>query len=222
MRLLVAVIHDADKVDEILSGFRTNTGGAQADFGVTPDLTTVGKALGGGLVLSAVVGSRDLMGVVAPLGPAVHSGTFMAHNLPVLAGLAFLDIATEPDFYPSLLARADRFVEGLRAGFASTGLGVRVQQYGARFSLLFGIDEEPLDYRDVAMADRDTELRFYGHALDEGVYLGHSWHHGITAAHTDEILDAALERLGRAAERTVAERTVAERTVAERTVAERP
>jgi glutamate-1-semialdehyde 2,1-aminomutase len=188
--------------DEILTGFRTNAGGAQAELGVAPDLTTLGKALGGGQALSAVVGSRDVMRTVSPLGKAVHSGTFMAHLLPVMAGIAFLEVITEPDFYPPFLARAERFVDGLREVFATSGLTVRVQAYGPRFSLLFGITDEPRSYADVAGADRATELRFYGHALEEGLYLHHGWHHGISAAHTDDDLDLALERIERAARRT--------------------
>jgi glutamate-1-semialdehyde 2,1-aminomutase len=190
--------------DEILTGFRTNPGGAQAELGVTPDLATLGKALGGGQALSAVVGRRDVMANVSPLGKAVHSGTFMAHLLPIMAGLAFLDIVTQPDFYPPILARAERFVGELREIFRRAGLTVWVQQYGPRFSLLFGIDREPVNSRDVADADRATELRFYGHALAQGVYLHHGWHHGISAAHTDADLDLAVERLEHAARATVA------------------
>ncbi|MFN8621226.1 MAG: aspartate aminotransferase family protein [Chloroflexota bacterium] len=188
--------------DEILTGFRTNPGGAQAELGVTPDLTTLGKALGGGQALSAIAGSRAVMSNVSPMGKAVHSGTFMAHLLPIMAGLAFLDVVTQPDFYAPFLARAERFVAGMRHVFADAGLPVRIQAYGPRFSLLFGITDEPRSYRDVAGADRATELRFYGHALAEGVYLHHGWHHGISAAHTDDDLDQALERLSRAARRT--------------------
>lgn len=190
--------------DEILSGFRTNVGGAQADHGITPDLSTIGKAMGGGLALSAVVGSADIMGVVSPLGPAVHSGTFQAHLLPILAGLAFMDVVEEPDFYPTLEAHAAPFVDELQARLEAAGLAVRIQRYGPRFSLLFGIDAEPVNYRDVAMADRETELAFYGHALAEGVYLSYAWHHGISAAHSDAVLEETLDRLGRAAARTVA------------------
>ena len=188
--------------DEILTGFRTNAGGAQAELGVTPDLTTIGKALGGGLALSAVVGRRDVMSVVAPLGPAVHSGTFMAHLLPVLAGLAFVDVIAQPGFYAGLLQRAERFGSELTGVLHDAGLAVRVQRYGPRFSLLFGIGAEPRRYRDIATADRATERRFYGYALEEGVYLHYGWHHGISAAHSDADLDDALERLQRAARRT--------------------
>lgn len=190
--------------DEILCGFRTNIGGAQADHGVTPDLTTLGKALGGGLPLSAIVGSRAVMETIAPVGPVVHSGTFLAHLLPILAADAFLDVASAPDFYPPLLARATRFVEALRGMFHEAGLTVRVQAYGPRFSLLFGITGEPRRYADVAGADHTTEYRFYRDAADAGVYLAPGWHHGISVAHTDADLDEALERLAGAARRTAA------------------
>ena len=187
--------------DEILSGFRTGAGGAQAEFGVTPDLTTLGKALGGGMPLSAVVGRREVMSVLAPLGPAVHSGTFMAHPTAIAAGLAFLDVIADPDFYPTLLGRAARFTGGLREIFAAAGLPVLIQEYGPRFSLLFGVSGTPRTYQDVARADRDSEGRFYREALSEGVYLHHGWHHGISAVHTDAELDEGLTRLARAAAR---------------------
>lgn len=192
--------------DEILCGFRTNTGGAQADLGVTPDLTTIGKALGGGMPLSAICGRRDVMAAVSPMGPVIHSGTFLSHLTAVLAANAFLDIAARPDFYPTLLAKADRLVLGLRDVLGSAGLPVRVQQYGARFSLLFGILEEPRRYRDVAGEDRTLSDAFYRHAVDAGVYLNPGWHHGISSAHTDTDLDETLERLQTAARRTAAER----------------
>lgn len=191
--------------DEILTGFRTNPGGAQAELGVTPDLTTLGKAIGGGQALSAIVGRRDVMSQVSPLGKAVHSGTFMAHLLPIMAAHAFLDVVTEPGFYAPFLARAERFVAGVRDAIGGAGLVCQVQAYGPRFSLLFGITGEPRRWRDVAGADRATELRFYGHALAEGLYLHHGWHHGISAAHTDADLETALERIERAARRTAAE-----------------
>jgi glutamate-1-semialdehyde aminotransferase len=93
-------------------------------------------------------------------------------------------------------------VDGLRGVLAAAGLDVRVQAYGPRFSLLFGVAQQPRNYADVATADRDTERRFYREALREGVYLHHGWHHGISAVHDDAVLDEALDRLGRAAIRT--------------------
>ncbi|MGZ8705618.1 MAG: aspartate aminotransferase family protein [Aeromicrobium sp.] len=187
--------------DEILSGFRTGPGGAQEMYRVTPDMTTLGKALGGGTALSAFVGSREVMSAVAPLGPAVHSGTYNAHLVPILAGLAFLDQVTDPAFYPSLRALGDFFYPELQQIFDRAGLTVRVQSMGARFSLLFGLDHEPHDYRDVQVHDKTLATRFYGYAMDEGVYFHASWHHGFSAAHTREDLGDALGRIDMAARR---------------------
>ena len=187
--------------DEVLSGFRSSVGGAQELYGVTPDMTTLGKALGGGTALSAFVGSREVMSAVSPLGPAVHSGTYNAHLVPILAGLAFLDEATQPEFYPRLRAQEAFFYPELQAIFDRVGLPVRVQAQGARFSLLFGLDREPQNYRDVLGHDTALANRFYGHALEGGVYFHASWHHGFSSAHTRADLAEALERIEQAARR---------------------
>jgi glutamate-1-semialdehyde 2,1-aminomutase len=192
--------------DEVLSGFRTNAGGAQAEYGVTPDLTTLGKALGGGTALSAFVGSRNVMSVVSPLGRAVHSGTYNAHLVPVLAGLAFMDRIADPGFYPDLAALQAFFYPELQAVFDRAGVAVRVQPYGSRFSLLFGptVTGEPRDYRSVAGHDTALANRFYGLAMEAGVYFHAGWHHGFSAAHTRADLAEALERIEQAARRLVA------------------
>jgi len=190
--------------DEVLSGFRTQVGGAQAQYDVTPDMTTLGKTLGGGTALSAFVGSLDVMSAVAPLGRAVHSGTYNAHLIPIMAGLAFLDEATDPTFYPGLRALEATFYPELRAIFGRLDVPVLIQSNGARFSLLFGIDRAPVRYRDILAHDTPTATRFYGLALEEGVYFHASWHHGFSAMHTRRDLDDALERIERAARRLVA------------------
>jgi len=190
--------------DEVLCGFRTGTGGAQAQFGVTPDMTTLGKTLGGGTALSAFVGNREVMSAVAPLGRAVHSGTYNAHLVPIMAGLAFLDQATSPDFYPQLAAKESAFTPALRDAFERAGLTVRVVACGARFSLLFGLERDPVSYRDLLAHDTATATRFYGAALEEGVYFHAAWHHGFSAMHTDDDLGQALEGIERAARRVAA------------------
>ena len=190
--------------DEVLCGFRTGPGGAQAQFGVTPDMTTLGKTLGGGTALSAFVGSREVMSAVAPLGKAVHSGTYNAHLVPILAGLAFIEEATRPDFYPRLAAKEAAFTPALRDVFERAGLKVRVIACGARFSLLFGLDRDPVSYRELLDHDTATATRFYGAALDEGVYFHAAWHHGFSAMHTDDDLAQALDGIERAARRVAA------------------
>jgi glutamate-1-semialdehyde 2,1-aminomutase len=200
--------HDAGVLlifDEILSGFRTGPSCAQGYLGVTPDLCTLGKALGGGTALSAFAGRREVMDAISPRGPVVHSGTFNAHLIPILAANAFLDEIGQPEFWANLKRLESAFYPALRDVFERAGLHVWVQALGARFSLLFGLDEEPTSYRQAARFDRDMARRFFGAAMDEGVYFHYAWHHGFSAMHTQADLDRALEGIERAARRTAGE-----------------
>lgn len=185
--------------DEILSGFQTGTGGAQADLGVVPDLTTLGKALGGGMPLSALVGRREIMSCIAPLGKTMHSGTYIAHPSTILPALAFLAEACQPSFYPALLESQHYLTDGLRKIFRSGQMAVKIQAYGSRFSLLFGIPENTpvINYRDVARLDHSLAQQFYALMFEEGVYFNPSIHHGISTAHTRQQLSAVLERADR-------------------------
>jgi glutamate-1-semialdehyde 2,1-aminomutase len=193
--------------DEILSGFRTGADCAQGYLGVTPDLCTLGKAIGGGLALSAFAGSREVMGAVSPLGGAVHSGTFNAHPLPILAANAFLKLAEQASFWDHFQRLQDRLYPGLREIFARSGLPVQVQAIGNRFCLNYGLTEEPKNYRDSMAYDRDLAARFAAVAQEEGVYFHTLWHSGLSAMHTLDDVDEALERIDRAAQRVAAERT---------------
>jgi glutamate-1-semialdehyde 2,1-aminomutase len=187
--------------DEILSGFRTGASCAQGYLGVTPDLCTLGKALGGGTPLSAFAGRREFMDAVSPNGPAVHSGTFNAHLIPMLAADAFLDEVAQPEFWSHLEQLEHFFYPALLDVFQRAGLPVWVQAVGARFSLLFGLQAEPRNYREAAMYDRDLARRFYGAALEEGVYFHYAWHHGLCAMHTQTDLEVALNGIEAAARR---------------------
>lgn len=180
--------------DEILSGFRTGPGGAQARFGVTPDLTALGKAVAGGVPLSVFGGRRDVMSIVSPLGPAVHTGTYNAHLIPVLAAHAFLDTIGRPEFWPNLLATHERLYRGLDDAFRRAGVPIRVQGVGARFALYFGLDPATrvTAYARAATFDREMQLRFSREMLDRGVYVNPVWHHGVSAAHTPADVDAIV------------------------------
>lgn len=185
--------------DEILSGYRTGMDCAQGYLGVTPDLCTLGKCLGGGMPLSAFAGRREVMAAVAPIGPAVHSGTFNAHTTAVAAAEAFLEEASNAGFWDGLRAKEERFYPGLRTAFAGAGLPVWVQAHGARFSLHFGLQSEPRTYREAALGDDSMAAAFYRAAADRGVYFHHARHHGFSAAHAPEVLDDALGRIEDAA-----------------------
>jgi glutamate-1-semialdehyde 2,1-aminomutase len=190
--------------DEILSGFRTGPSCAQGYIGVTPDLCTLGKAIGGGLALSAFAGSREVMGAVSPLGGAVHSGTFNAHPLPILAANVFLKLAEQPAFWEHFEGLEQRLYPGLRGIFERVGLPVQVQAIGNRFCLNYGLQEEPRSYRDSMKYDRDLADRFTAVAQEEGVYFHTLWHSGLSAMHTADDVDEALNRIERAAKRVAA------------------
>jgi glutamate-1-semialdehyde 2,1-aminomutase len=178
--------------DEILSGFRTGPGCAQAQFGVTPDMCTLGKCIAGGLPLSAFCGRRDIMEAVAPLGASVHSGTFNAHPLVLAAAEAFFDVIADPAFWSNIEANAVFLYSGLREAFAAAGIPVVVQGVGTQFGLLFGLDRPPTNYREAARCDRAMEAAFYRAAHAQGVYFAYAWHHGFSASHTREELEQVI------------------------------
>ena len=139
------------------------------------------------------------MGAVAPLGSAVHSGTFNAHPISILAANAFLDLAAQSAFWADLEAKEAYFYDGLRSAFERAGLPVWVQAIGARFSLHFGLTEEPRTYRDAERGDKAMATAFYREALRRGVYFHHARHHGFSAMHTEADLTEALRAIEAAA-----------------------
>lgn len=184
--------------DEVLSGYRTGASCAQGYLGVTPDLAVLGKAIGGSVPLSVFGGKRELMSVVSPLGKAVHTGTYNAHLIPILAAHAFLDTIAEPGFYDNLLDLHRRLCTGLQSAFNAAGLPARVQGVGARFGMYFGLPagEEVTSYRQAARFDRELLNRFCREMLQRGVYVNPAWHHGISAMHTPALVDQIVEAAG--------------------------
>ncbi len=181
--------------DEILSAYRTGTDGAQGYLGVTPDLSVVGKAIGGGLPLSVLGGRRDLMQTLSPVGPAVHTGTYNANLVPVLASLAFLETVATPGFFEGLIGLHERLIAGLRDAFAQAGLAARVQGVGARFGMYFGLPpgEEVWSYAQAARHDRARFQEFCRLLHERGVYCAPAWHHGVSASHTPAQIEALIE-----------------------------
>jgi glutamate-1-semialdehyde 2,1-aminomutase len=182
--------------DEVISGFRLARGGAQEVHGVTPDLTVLGKILGGGFPLAAFGGRADLMDHLAPVGSVYQAGTLSGNPVAVAAGLAQLRLLEEPDVYPRLQAVTDRLVVDLRTAFADTGPPVQVLQHGTLAGVVFAGDA-PRRYEDVAAADHAAYGRFFHAMLDRGVYLAPS---GYEVVFTSLALDdAALDRIAEAA-----------------------
>jgi len=186
---------------EVLTSFRMAPGGAQEYFGVTPDLSTAAKAIANGMPLAAVVGQTDLMRELSPAGPALHSGAYTGHLIPVLAALATLAEVEQPGFYDDLLARTEHFYREFDALFARHGIVAHVQGVGARFGIYWGTTEPVWSYQDALRCDEAQARRFVAGCLEEGVFLSLGarglGHQGISAAHTTDDLDDALSRIDR-------------------------
>jgi glutamate-1-semialdehyde 2,1-aminomutase len=178
--------------DEVLSGFRTHLGGVQAEYGVTPDLTTHAKALANGMPLSSVAGREDLMLLLAPTGPVAHSGTYSGHLLSVLAALATLDELSKPNTYDRINETADRFYRDLQGVFDRSGVPARVQGRGARFGIYFGRTEPVTTWSEALDHDHALNRAFVNGCLERGIYFhgysrqGPPGHAGFSLAHTPE------------------------------------
>lgn len=182
--------------DEIQSAFKKSPGGAQQDFGVVPDVCTVGKALGGGLPLSAFAGKAEIMDIFKPTGTVQHSGTFNAHLVPVLAGLTFLDELASPDFYRHLQALEARFHDGMDRIVRDLDLNMVVPHHGARFGIVLGRRTPPGRYEETFCHDNALMLDLIRECWARNVYFhdygGAPCHHGYSVQHTEEDIDRVL------------------------------
>ncbi len=183
--------------DEVLSGFRMCRGGAQEYYGVTPDLCTLAKALGGGVPISAVCGKTEIMSVLNPAGHTVMSGTYTGHLTAVLGAIACQTEIAKPGFYDHINALADRLYSGITDLLQVTGIPGLVQGIGARFGLYFGVTEPVTNYREATKCDRAMEIKFLLGCIERGLYL-HDYahrtpmHHGFSSQHTLVDIDEAL------------------------------
>jgi len=173
--------------DEVITGFRMAYGGAQKIDGVTPDLTTLGKIIGGGLPVAAYGGRRDIMEMVAPLGPVYQAGTLSGNPLAMRAGLEMLAHLKAPGFYDSLAAKAERLADGLRAALRESGVGGIVNVAGSCLTLFF-TSEPVTNYCDAKRSDTKRFGAFFRAMLRRGIFLPPSQFEAlfISAAHTDD------------------------------------
>jgi glutamate-1-semialdehyde 2,1-aminomutase len=181
--------------DEVMTGFRIAPGGAVERFGVTPDLTTLGKVIGGGLPVAAYGGRRDLMELVAPVGPVYQAGTLSGNPLAMAAGIATLTSLTM-GVHESIASRTRALVEGLRGIAARRGVPFTADSAGSMFGFFFRA--EPVrSFSDAKSADVELFRRFFHAALDRGVYLAPSAFEAgfVSAAHGDAEIALTLERL---------------------------
>ena len=159
--------------DEVITGFRVGWGGAQERFGVLPDLTTLGKIIGGGLPVGAFGGRREIMETVAPLGTTYQAGTLSGNPLAMSAGIATLTALSEPGVYERLEALGRRVAEGLRAAADAAGRPVTINRVGAMLTMFFR-DGPVRSFADARHADTDAYAAYWRHMLESGVYLAPS------------------------------------------------
>jgi glutamate-1-semialdehyde 2,1-aminomutase len=179
--------------DEVLTAFRMARGGAQEYLGVVPDLCVLGKAIGGGMPISALAGRRAVMRHLRPEGQSELSGTFLAHLTAVLAAQAALETYREPEFYPRLAAVCERFYGAFHELIERTGVPLRLQHVGPRFGMYFGITDTVSNYRQAARQSHALLHRFVAGCIHRGVYFHVAAHHGFSAVHDDTAIDRALE-----------------------------
>ncbi|ADQ85884.1 glutamate-1-semialdehyde 2,1-aminomutase [Methylovorus sp. MP688] len=179
--------------DEVMTGFRVALGGAQARYGITPDLTTLGKVIGGGLPVGAFGGRRDIMQCLAPVGPVYQAGTLSGNPVAVAAGMATLKLIQAPGFHAALEASTQRFVQGLANAAKAHDIEFSAQSVGGMFGLYFSA-EVPQSYADVMQSDKEAFNRFFHAMLDEGVYLAPSAFEAgfVSAAHGDKEIDLSI------------------------------
>ncbi len=181
--------------DEVMTGFRVAMGGAQALYGVRPDLTTLGKVIGGGLPVGAFGGRAQIMDRIAPDGPVYQAGTLSGNPLAMAAGLATLRALAQPGFHEALASKTRSLCDGLQAQAHAAGIPFLAQAVGGMFGLFFTHEEQVTRFSQVTACDVGRFRRFFHGMLDAGVYLAPSAFEAgfVSAAHTDADIAASLD-----------------------------
>ena len=180
--------------DEVISGFRAAYGGAQEVYGIEPDITCLGKTIGGGFPVGAYGGSKELMSHVAPLGAMYQAGTLSGNPVAMAAGAATMRELAKPGVYEELARKTERLADGLRGVFAELEVPFTINQVCGMLTVFFGV-EEVTDMDSASKNDREMFSRFFHSMLENGVYLPPSpfeaWF--VSLAHGDEDIDATVE-----------------------------
>ena len=185
-------------LDEVMTGFRVGPKCAQGLYGIVPDLTTLGKVIGGGMPVGAFGGKAEIMAKLAPTGPVYQAGTLSGNPVAVAAGLVTLHKVTQPGFFEALSARTQRLVDGLAAAAKDAGIPFSAQSVGGMFGVYFSA-KAPASYAEVMACDKDAFNRFFHLMLLEGVYLAPSAFEAgfVSAAHSDADIDATVAAAAR-------------------------
>lgn len=181
--------------DEVMTGFRVALGGAQAIYGVVPDLTTLGKVIGGGLPVGAFGGKRNIMSQIAPLGPVYQAGTLSGNPMAMRAGLTTLTQLQTPGFHDHLNQANQRLLKGLKTAAESCGIPLSVQGIGGMFGFFFTDEPVVSRFAQVMTCDVDRFKRFYHGMLKRGIYLAPSAFEAgfLSAAHDEQQIDETIE-----------------------------
>ncbi|NIF76135.1 glutamate-1-semialdehyde-2,1-aminomutase [Paraburkholderia sp. Cy-641] len=180
--------------DEVMCGFRVALGGAQQVYGITPDLTCLGKVIGGGMPAAAFGGRRDIMAHLAPLGGVYQAGTLSGNPIAVAAGLKTLQLIQAPGFYDTLAARTTRLTQGLAQAAREAGVPFAADAIGGMFGLYFR-ESIPASFAEVTQSDVPRFNAFFHKMLDAGVYFAPSAYEAgfVSSAHDDAVIDATLD-----------------------------
>ncbi len=181
--------------DEVITGFRLSLGGAQEYFGVTPDLTCLGKIIGGGLPVGAYGGKREIMEQIAPVGPVYQAGTLSGNPLATAAGLATLEILDRPGVYKVLEERAEALEAGLKDVAARYGVKCHVQRMGSMLTGFFGQDGPVRDFDGALKSDTETYGRYFRAMLERGMYMAPSQFEAafVSLAHSWDVIEETLD-----------------------------
>jgi len=181
--------------DEVMTGFRVALGGAQAYYNIKPDLTTLGKVIGGGMPVGAFGGKQEIMDYIAPVGPVYQAGTLSGNPIAMAAGLASLTELAQGDKHQQLSAATEKLAMGLKAAAERNGVSLSINYVGAMFGFFFTEDKNTITtYEQATQCDAEMFKRFFHMMLDEGVYLAPSSYETgfLSTAHSDEIIEKTL------------------------------
>jgi len=185
--------------DEVMTGFRVHLGGAQTLYNMKPDLTTLGKVIGGGLPVGAYGGKREIMQMVAPAGPMYQAGTLSGNPLAMSAGIATLSLLKGEKCWEKLEQAAGRLEAGISSVAKKAGVPIRQTRVGAMFTTFFS-ETEPRDWSTVKVADKERFAKFFQKVLENGVYFAPSQFEAgfVSTLHSDEIIDATINAVDKA------------------------
>ena len=180
--------------DEVMTGFRVALGGVQSRYNITPDLTTLGKIIGGGMPVGAFGGKREIMSHISPLGPVYQAGTLSGNPVAMAAGLVTLELLQEPGFHERLTAKTTMLCDGLNKAAAAAGVPVLTQQAGAMFGLFFTQEKSVTSFAAATRCDTDAFNRFFHGMLDAGVYFAPSAYEAgfVSQAHTEADIEETI------------------------------